>query len=251
MGEVGEYAPVCWYRTVCTMQVQHMYLHCVQDNGQFYCIDGRCCACMFEAVHHKQVIVPCSLAFYSTLLTNCTCVSPHLIQNANTAAKIATLKEEVAQIIDAACNCNFNASDIETASFSCMNPRSSNGEAVVLRMTVREKNGFGAPAAVMAVSKWAATSPTITISLVQYTVSSSCPTALASSADPDCGLSPVETSDNLTVIIASSVSAGILTLVLVAAIVGMVIWMCRRSSKAKYETDEYVHVVRKPAIIVS
>ena len=167
-------------------------------------------------------------------------VSSCLTQNTNTVAKIAALKEEVAQVVDAVCSCNFNTSDIVSASFSCKNPRSDNGEAVVLRMAVREKNGFGAPSAVMAVSEWASDSPTITINLVQYTVSSSCPTELSSETDLDCGPSPVEGTNSMSIIIGSSVAAGVVTLILVVAIVVMVIWMCRRSSRAKYETDEYV-----------
>ena len=173
-------------------------------------------------------------------ITVVTPVSSCLTQNTNTVAKISALKEEVAQVVDAVCSCNFNASDIVSASFSCKNPGADIGEAVVLRMTVREKNGFGAPSAVMAVSEWASDAPSITINLVQYTVSSSCPTELSSETDPDCGPSPEEGSNSMSIIIGSSVAAGVVTLILVVAIVVMVIWMCRRSSKAKYETDEYV-----------
>ena len=180
-----------------------------------------------------------SLSFINQHGTHFLCLHCHT-QVTNTEDRIAILREEVARVIDSACNCDFNTSDIVSAFFSCMNPGNDNGEAVVLRMTVREKNGFGAPSAVMAVSEWVSGSPSITINLVQYTVSSTCQTELMSSADPDCGPSREEMSNDLTIIIASSVAAGVLTLILVVAIVAMVIWMCRRSSKAKYETDEYV-----------
>ena len=179
---------------------------------------------------------------YSTILTP---LPLSLLQNVNTGSKIDTLSQIVADVINRVCNCNFNTSDIR-ASFSCMNPRSDNGEAVVLRMTVREKNGFGAPDAVAAVSAWKDSAPTITIDFVQYTVSALCTTELASISDPDCGPLSTHVSDSMAIIIGSSVSAGLLCVILVLAIVGMVIWMCRRcrlSRADQYETNEYVCVV--------